>query len=84
MRNEKADRNIVQEFFFEVQFHTPESIQLKHDFHHHYAKAREPSVTDADRALLQQQMVVRWKALPFPEDVLSLDKAVVRPAWWKQ
>ena len=72
----------VREFFFEVQLHTPESIELKHTIHGLYQRCRA-ATDDLTREALETEMLRHANGLPIPCGVLELPAKVVRPPGWK-
>ena len=72
----------TREFFFEVQLHTPESIELKHTIHGLYQRCRA-ATDDLTREALETEMLRHANGLPIPCGVLELPAKVVRPPGWK-
>ena len=60
--------------YFEVQFHTPESIAVKeHECHVSYEKFRTAASTDLSLKMqLWEEMVSLWDMVPVPEGVLDI------------
>ena len=52
-------------YTFELQFHTPEGMQLKMgESHHLYAEVRSPRIPDLERVKLYLQLKRLWDDLP--------------------
>jgi hypothetical protein len=63
------------EFEFEVQFHTNETIDTKmQKCHHSYEKFREDH--SMAKAQYWEEMVRMWSVVPIPDDVLALGELV--------
>jgi len=74
----------ASELFFEVQLHTPESIELKHRIHPMMKEVQSPQTVDQARIeSLQAEMLALVAACPIPEGALGLPKEVIRPPWWQ-
>jgi hypothetical protein len=56
----------------ELQFHTPESIATKHDYHRFYDIAREPSVDPQARYDAWQTMMDAWDKVPDPPNIADI------------
>ena len=55
---------------FEVQFHTPESLRVKHDLNHAiYKKSRTMKANSAERAALEAEMVANLKDVAIPDGI---------------
>ena len=59
---------------FELQFHTEETFRIKTETHHIYEEARSRTVTDAQKAALDQQQRDAYRGIDVPPDVEALDK----------
>lgn len=56
---------------FELQFHTPESLQAKESVHVLYERLRRPDVTPAEREEVCRAMDATFSSLEVPVDVLT-------------
>ena len=56
---------------FELQFHTPESLQAKESVHVLYERLRRPDVTPAEREEVCRAMDATFSSLEMPVDVLT-------------
>lgn len=56
---------------FELQFHTPESLQAKESVHVLYERLRRPDVTAAEREEVCRAMDATFSSLEMPVDVLT-------------
>lgn len=56
---------------FELQFHTPESLQAKESVHVLYERLRRPDVTPAEREEVCRAMDATFSGLEVPVDVLT-------------
>lgn len=56
---------------FELQFHTPESLQAKESVHVLYERLRRPDVTAAEREEVCRAMDATFSSLDTPVDVLT-------------
>lgn len=56
---------------FELQFHTPESLQAKESVHVLYERLRRPDVTPAEREEVCRAMDATFSSLEAPVDVLT-------------
>lgn len=57
-------------YVFELQFHTPESLNVKESLNHRlYEQARLPETSDGERADLTRQMVDNSAAIPTPPGI---------------
>lgn len=56
---------------FELQFHTPESLQAKESVHVLYERLRRPDVTPAEREEVCRAMDATFSSLETPVDVLT-------------
>jgi hypothetical protein len=64
------------DFEFEVQFHTNETIDTKmQKCHHSYERFREDH--SMAKAQYWEEMVRMWSTVPIPQDVLELGELVV-------
>ena len=73
---------LARELFFEVQLHTPDSIELKHTIHPMMKQVQHPHTDEATRLKLQDEMLAKANACPIPSGALELPMKVVRPPWW--
>ena len=56
----------------EVQFHTPQSFEVKNETHRMYEEARLPETSPARFAELESQQAEMWASVPIPKDVFFL------------
>jgi len=61
----------------EMQFHTPESLAIKHKAHKLYEKARVLPPTDPERVKLNNQMIEMWEDYDRPNDWENLPGRIV-------
>ena len=59
---------------FELQFHTPETFNIKTKTHPIYEQARARVTSEAEKAALDQQQRDAYKSVDIPEDIEKIDK----------
>jgi hypothetical protein len=71
---------------WELQFHTPDSFELKMSSHEIYEQVREPGVSIETRRSLFIQVADEWNLVPVPAGVLEpgslhfLEELILRPS----
>ena len=64
---------------FELQYHTPKSIQAKEKAHKLYEEARELPAGDPKRLQLERQMVGLWDSVDRPANWENLPGLIIKP-----
>lgn len=62
-------------YIFELQYHTPESLEMKEKNHSLYEEARLDTTSKARKDLLHEQMVVNAQSIVIPDKVDKIEDA---------
>lgn len=71
---------------WELQFHTPQSFELKMSSHYVYEQVRQPDVSTETRQALYIQVADEWESVPVPAGILEpgslhqLEEIILRPS----
>ena len=71
---------------WELQFHTPQSFELKMSSHYVYEQVRQPDISTETRQALYIQVADEWESVPVPAGILEpgslhqLEEIILRPS----